>query len=68
MQHTEEDEGKILIIGNDHVIPFHDRDVVYNGARWLQSLIESNKKENFCLVRELGELILKGKKEKSIKV
>jgi hypothetical protein len=48
-------DARPVVLGNQNVIAFHDRDIVLNGREWLQSLLDSNKGKRFCFVRELAE-------------
>ena len=48
----------ITIIGDENVLPFHDRDIVFNGIEWLRRLIEKQKDRQFCFIKELGENFL----------
>lgn len=50
--------GQMVIIGDEQVLPFHDRDIVFNGVEWLRQLIANQEGKRFCFVRELGEEIL----------
>ncbi len=47
-------DSRPVVVGNQNVIAFHDRDIVLNGKDWLQTLLESNKAKRFCFVRELA--------------
>ncbi len=45
--------GPMIVIGNEGVVPFHDRDIVYGGVRWLDdALLEARGR--WCFVRDLG--------------
>lgn len=46
----------IQILGNDHVLAFHDRELVLEGIEWLEHVLEQHQDKNFCFVRELGGL------------
>lgn len=48
---------QIVIIGDEQVLPFHDRDVVLGGVEWLRKLIANQGDKRFCFVRELGKRI-----------
>lgn len=50
--------GQMVIIGDEQVVLFHDRDIVLNGVVWLRQLIDNQPGQQFCFVRELGERIL----------
>jgi hypothetical protein len=50
-------KGNITIIGNQNVIPFHDRDIIINGQQWFDSLINDNKKFKKIFICELGETL-----------
>lgn len=45
--------GEMTVIGNRDVLPFHDRDLVYGGVRWLDATIARGSAA-FCFVRELA--------------
>lgn len=47
--------GRMMSVGDEQVLPFHDRDIVFGGIHWLQELLTKNKKRKFCFIRELGE-------------
>jgi peptidoglycan/xylan/chitin deacetylase (PgdA/CDA1 family) len=47
--------GDIVILSNEGVLDFHDRDVVLNGHDWLERLISKGHGAEFVFVRELGE-------------
>jgi peptidoglycan/xylan/chitin deacetylase (PgdA/CDA1 family) len=46
--------GTLRVLGNEHVVPFHDRDLVLNGVDWLRSLIASGQGARYCSVGDLG--------------
>jgi len=47
-------ESKVCIINEDHVDAFHDRELVMNGANWLDEKLTSyNKEKTFVFVKEL---------------
>ena len=48
----------ILVIGNEHVMPFHDREIVLEGVSWLQTQLDQHEDSQFCWVKELGEHLL----------
>jgi hypothetical protein len=50
--------SKVVIIGDEDVVPFHDRDIVLNGVGWLRRLIDNQGDRRFCFIRELGESFL----------
>ena len=46
--------AEIRIVGNDHVIDFHDRELVLFGVNWLEKKIALvPEKEEFCFVKDL---------------
>ncbi len=47
----------LVILGNEHVIPFHDREIVLNGLEWLKQLLVDQQDNQCCLVKELGEYV-----------
>jgi hypothetical protein len=47
--------GKINVIGDKNVIPFHDREMVLEGIEWFERLLSEHSDEEHCFVRELGE-------------
>jgi hypothetical protein len=51
--------GNIIIIGDENVVPLHDRDIVLNGVDWLERLIENQRSRQFYFIRELGEGLLR---------
>lgn len=46
--------GQMIVLGNDGVMPFHDRDIVLNGTRWLRDLVARNEGSRCCTVAELA--------------
>lgn len=46
--------GNLVVLGNDDVVPFHDRDLVLNGVGWLRSLIDRHGAVQWCSVGELA--------------
>jgi len=50
--------GRVVIVGDEQVLSFHDRDIVLNGVGWLQQLIANQEGKQFYFIRELGERIL----------
>ena len=51
--------GQMAIVGDEQVLPFHDREIVLNGVDWLQQRLEANRDKQLCFVRELGEELLR---------
>ncbi len=51
---------QMIIVGDDQVLPFHDRDIVLRSIEWLKQLIANQEDRRFCFVRELGERICTG--------
>ena len=49
-----------VVLGEDQVFPFHDRDIVMHGTQWLQRRLEEHSRDSFCFVRDLGEALLSG--------
>ena len=46
--------GEISIIGNESVIPFHDREIVLEGTSWLQRKLELLPQDiEFVFVKDL---------------
>lgn len=45
--------GAIKILGNEHVVAFHDRELVLEGVSWLSDKLASLADVEFCFVREL---------------
>ncbi|MGE3261161.1 MAG: polysaccharide deacetylase family protein [Bacteriovoracia bacterium] len=44
----------VRVVGNEQVLSFHDREIVLEGAAWLQKkIIEYPKDTEFCFVRDL---------------
>jgi len=48
--------GDMVVIGDERVIPFHDRDLVVNGPEWLGHLLVSQSGKRLCFVRDLAGL------------
>lgn len=46
--------GNLVVLGNEDVVPFHDRDLVLNGVDWLRTLIHRQNGARCCSVAELG--------------
>jgi peptidoglycan/xylan/chitin deacetylase (PgdA/CDA1 family) len=51
---------RMAIVGDERVLPLHDRDIVLNGVERLRQLIADQKGKRFCFVRELGKRMLTG--------
>lgn len=49
----------MVIIGNDNVFAFHDREIVLNDINWLEKVIELNREKKFLFVKEVGRDALK---------
>lgn len=52
---TTRTEKGIIIVGNDNVIDFHDREIALNGSRWLDKAVGDLEGSQFLFVRELIE-------------
>lgn len=52
-------DGVLPIIGDDHGVVFHDRDVVLGRIGWLRARLEALRGREILLVRELGERLLR---------
>ncbi len=48
---------QIVIIGDERVIPFHDREIILYGIEWFQRLLAREQGKQLCFVKELGEII-----------
>ncbi|MBI2094280.1 MAG: polysaccharide deacetylase family protein [Candidatus Omnitrophica bacterium] len=48
----------VTIIGDEQVLPFHDRDIVLHGMEWFRALLVREQQNDFCFVRELGEHLI----------
>ena len=46
---------QMVIIGDERVVPFHDREIVLYGIEWLRQLLAKQQNKQFCFVKELGE-------------
>lgn len=46
--------GQMTILGNEDVVPMHDRDLVMNGVEWLRRLLAQEPGRTFCSVAELA--------------
>lgn len=46
--------GEMKILGNENIIAFHDRDVVYGGVNWLKDVIEKSTNVAWQFVRDIG--------------
>jgi len=46
---------QLVIIGDEGVVPFHDREIVLYGIEWLRQLLAQQPSPQFCFVRDLGE-------------
>ncbi|MEX2160723.1 MAG: polysaccharide deacetylase family protein [Anaerolineales bacterium] len=51
--------GVPRVLGNEHTIAFHDRDIVLHGIKWLEEQLEAHRGEDFSFVRELGTEMVK---------
>jgi len=47
--------GGMVILGNEGVIAFHDRDIVLKGVEWFKRLLDQHAGETFCFLRDLAE-------------
>jgi peptidoglycan/xylan/chitin deacetylase (PgdA/CDA1 family) len=45
------------IIGNENVLPFHDREIVLEGADWLRARLAEHQGRRFCFVRDLAGVL-----------
>lgn len=54
-QTKEGRQDGMIVVGNNDVIAFHDRDIVLNDGSWLDRLISHHKDSGFVFIRELGE-------------
>jgi peptidoglycan/xylan/chitin deacetylase (PgdA/CDA1 family) len=46
--------GPLTVLGNEDVVPFHDRDLVLNGAGWLRALIDRQGSARCGTIAELA--------------
>jgi peptidoglycan/xylan/chitin deacetylase (PgdA/CDA1 family) len=46
--------GNVVVLGNENVVPFHDRDLVLHGVDWLRALIHRQQGARCCSVAELA--------------
>lgn len=53
--------GKMVKIGDENIISFHDREIVMHSVNWLEHELRKleGKGRRFCLIREIGEELLK---------
>ncbi len=49
--------NKLVILGNENILAFHDRDIVFGGIEWLERLIQDNSNRELCFVRDLETAI-----------
>jgi peptidoglycan/xylan/chitin deacetylase (PgdA/CDA1 family) len=49
---------RMVIVGDEDVVLFHDRDFVLNGVGWLREKVKSQRNKQFCFIWELGERLL----------
>ena len=49
---------QMAIVGDEQVLPFHDREIVLSGVPWLCELLSNHADKEFCFVRDLGKLML----------
>lgn len=47
----------VVIIGDQGIVPFHDRDIVINGTDWFRKLLQKYQQQRHCFVKELGETL-----------
>jgi peptidoglycan/xylan/chitin deacetylase (PgdA/CDA1 family) len=45
---------QMTVVGNERVVPFHDRDLVLGGVDWLVRTIDRMQPAAFCFVRDLA--------------
>jgi peptidoglycan/xylan/chitin deacetylase (PgdA/CDA1 family) len=48
-------DSRPIMLGNQNVMAFHDRDIVLGGSAWLRSLLERNEGRQFVFVSELAK-------------
>ena len=46
--------GGLVVLGNEDVVPFHDRDIVLNGVGWLQTLIDRQGDARWSSIADLA--------------
>jgi hypothetical protein len=49
----------MVLVGDEHVLAFHDRDIVLQGIGWLEQKLRLSDREQFYTVREIGERLSK---------
>ncbi len=47
----------IVVVGDEDVLPFHDRDIVYGGTEWLRRRLIANRDASFCFVSDLEQQV-----------
>jgi peptidoglycan/xylan/chitin deacetylase (PgdA/CDA1 family) len=64
---TRMEEGRITFIADQHLITFHDRDIILKGVEWLERLLRQlqQRKVRILFVREIGERLRDGSTESS---
>lgn len=55
-QTTPSEKHGLQVIGNEDVVPFHDRELVLEGVEWLEDLVNSYTKVNWVHIRDLGRM------------
>lgn len=48
-------QAGIVVVGDEGILAFHDRDIVLNGVVWLRDCLRRNHDAEFCFVRDVGE-------------
>lgn len=46
--------GAMTVVGNENVLPFHDRELVLQGIGWLENVLRQNRDKQFCFVKDLA--------------
>ncbi len=47
----------MVVVGDEGVFPFHDRDIVYGGTEWLHRCLLENADASFCFVSDLEQQV-----------
>lgn len=45
----------LLYVGESNIIPFHDREIILNGTKWLKELLTYNFDKKIVTIQELGK-------------
>lgn len=48
----------VAIVGDENVLPFHDREIVLEGVEWLEDVLERHRDRELCFVSELESTVL----------